>query len=609
MLAGLPALIGCFSADFIAYDDSAHIANPAYAHAASAWDYFKPQPDTSYIPLTLLSYKVDRFLHGAWTERKFQSWAPGVRLDTLLLHACAALILWRLLTRLKFSEACAFFIALIFACHPLACETLCWVSERKNAFAALFGFAAMYMLSLDRGARSTRWNWARWPAACLFFALALLGKPSALGLLPIMLLLEAVQTIPSVRARFFKSQPQSSAPQNSHVFSAPSVFGALALAGLAFAFMRLNLFTHAREIIPPPGGSVFTALLTDLEIVSRYLFNLVLPFKLSAVYEVLPIVSLGDPRAWLYGGILSAVLLGTLLVARNRWRAIFGWCWFFSALAPNANLISIVHVMADRYLYLSTPGFLIVMAETFAGLRERFFTTAAPPGNSFRLRPMHFAAALFALSCAFLSVARGSVWRSSFELFSDAATRQPHAFYAHYGLGGAYDTLYHNTPTNSAAIKTYEEASIREFKTALDDCPDSERYFFKSDAALLVGEHFFKLGDAANAEKYLAIGARPLATSMKEQTRALCLAYLSVIDLSRKNAPLALDKARASLALSPTDSGRIAFAKAALALAAAESDPAARRARLDAAQAQLLAVPANSNFKMEANELLAERRR
>ena len=36
---------------------SAHIANPAYANAKSALDYFVPKPDTSYIPLTLLSMR------------------------------------------------------------------------------------------------------------------------------------------------------------------------------------------------------------------------------------------------------------------------------------------------------------------------------------------------------------------------------------------------------------------------------------------------------------------------------------------------------------------------------------------------------------------------
>ena len=41
-----------------------------------------------------------------------------------------------LMLLLGFRRIEALFIALFFAAHPMACETVAWVSERKNALAA-----------------------------------------------------------------------------------------------------------------------------------------------------------------------------------------------------------------------------------------------------------------------------------------------------------------------------------------------------------------------------------------------------------------------------------------------------------------------------------------
>ena len=54
-----------------------------------------------------------------------------------------------------------------------------------------------------------------------------------------------------------------------------------------------------------------------------------------------------------------------------------------------------------------------------------------------------------------------------------------------------------------------------------------------SQPALIVGEYYFKNGDAANAEKYLALGAQPALSDAKNETRALCLALLAIVELTR----------------------------------------------------------------------------
>src|ERR1043165_1073666 len=468
--AGAFALIGCFTADFITYDDSAHIASPEYADATSFWDYFTPKVNTTYMPLTYISYKTDKSLHGWWAEKLFHSWAPSVRLDTLLIHAAAALFLWRALVRLRFSERRAFFLALIFVCHPTACETVCWASERKTAFAGMFGFAALWAFCTLR-----RPVW-RWPLTCAGVTLALLGKRSALGLLPIMILIEIVLAVPALRARFFNKMPAENGSDIARAAWISSALGLAVLCGIAFGALRANLYAHSEEVGGPAGGSIFTALLTDTEIFSRYVFNLAFPFKLSAVYAVVPILGFNDPRAWLYGAALFGTMAVTIFFGRNRWRVAFGWFWFFAALGPNANLVAISHLMQDRYLYLATPGFLIAISEMLAGLSERLMRPEL--GNKL----FHWAGAFIVAMCIALSSARGFVWRSTMDVFSDAVQKQPQAFFAHYGLGGVLYERYRNAPAHTPEARSLHDAWVHEFSAALE-CPDSTLFSFMHDVA------------------------------------------------------------------------------------------------------------------------------
>ena len=127
----------------------------------------------------------------------------------------------------------------------------------------------------------------------------------------------------------------------------------------------------------------------------------------------------------------------------------------------------------------------------------------------------------------------------------------------------------------------------------------------------MLGEHYFRNNDAKKAAAYFAIGAQPgVLPSSKLETRAQCMAYLSILELSRNVPGEALKKAQTSLELFATDEGRIAFAKASLAItkSLAPGSPE-RQAQLDAAQAKLGDIKSQSPFKSEADKLLAEIRK
>jgi hypothetical protein len=272
-----------------------------------------------------------------------------------LYHLLAGCLLWLFLRRIGAGAGLAACVALVWTGHPLACESVCWVSERKNVLCALFGFGALLAWTAQR-----RCAW-RLPLASLLYALAGLSKPTALGLLPVFVALEVLDP---PRREFSWREPRQWVGLVERLGP---------LAAISAGLLAGGLYTVRTDIVEPPGGTAFTALLTDAGIFARYAAHILCPVSLSFFYAVEPIVSLGDWRLWLYGlGLLA--FCGGLICAAGRERRALAWLgvlWFFGALGPHSNLVASPFWMQDRYVYLSSAGLLLAVGAAAIGLLHR----------------------------------------------------------------------------------------------------------------------------------------------------------------------------------------------------------------------------------------------
>ncbi|HEY3319723.1 MAG TPA: hypothetical protein VGP72_04530 [Planctomycetota bacterium] len=606
-LGGAALLLGCWWAPFTAYDDPAHIGA---AMDAKTWrELVTPQSGT-WFPLTLLSYQIDHAIFARVLG--MENWAIGVRLMSCVYHVLAAILLWRVILKLgpltpnsspAGTEAGAtgrgepertggaLFIALAFVVHPMACETVCWASERKNTLAALFGFLSLLVWLKYEG---RRW---RAPLSALLFFIACVGKPSALGLIPVFCALELL------------SLPYGAAGQEprakSHERRALRVLAELSLLiAVAVAVVWVNVHSHSNELVTPPGGSAFTALLTDLEILSRYLLNLFIPLWLSAVYFVDPVTSIADPRVIGYGALLAFIVGGTLYLAQNRRRALFAWLWFFGALGPNLNLIALAHFMQDRYVYLSTPAFFMVLVEVAAGLRERF---SRLPEKTWTLVP-----AGFVLVLASLGIIRSAVFQNAYTIFSDAVRKQPQSSYARFGLGSAYAEKaydFRRVGNHTAGLECWKRA-IAEWKYAVDQSPDALRFADYSVMALQIADWCKTQGDAAGVEHYLNLAAfPPNGVEVRANARAAALGWLSAIRLEQKRPEEAYKLADAAANAEQNYDWLLARAKAGLALASAKLDagsPEEARALIAQIRKDVLILKEAAVLGTEVQRLLSD---
>lgn len=601
LLAGSSVLIwNCWNAQFLGYDDVAHIHSiPQIFGRGSIFELFKLKHDLEYLPITLLSYRLDYVVLGSWMlESPLHNWAFAVRLMSCVYHALAAYAIFRMLQEIGVARGAALFVAFVFTVHPTACESVCWGAERKNILAGTFGFAALWVY-VAAGAEGRRW---RLPLTLLLYLLANLSKPSALGLMPVLALIDLF----GGRAGLRGEGPMAWKPSKAWL----PILGRCVLLGLISIFiLAMNILGTQHSQVPPPGGTLFTAALTDVEILARYLTALFVPLWLSFAYYVEPITSLLDARLWIYGAAVAAVVALTVWLAESRRRAAFGWLWALAALVPSLNFVAITHPMQDRYLYLSFPGILLAVVEAGIGLSRRI--PAVTP-SVLRLSAVSFVALL-----VILSVFRGADYTDEFSIFSDAVRKQPLAANAHYGVMFSYQHGYEyfkNAPGPQSEEAMQRAAELREKALAerivfLERCPDVARHFAYAQLAVEEGQDSFRKGDVARAEHYLLIAAHPargvIATPI---TRSAALRDLAMVCLSQQAFDRSLAFAAEALSTGEgADRSRYIKGKVELACAAAQSkagDAVGALKLTDAARADLRAVPAESEVFSSAQELL-----
>lgn len=413
LLALTPALVwGCWRAPFSSHDDVLYVkANPLLApDAPLAGAFTTDRLSLVYgYPLTTLSWRFDRAIWGSLLQSVCgpDAWPAGIRITNLLLHALAAWFVWASARRLGAGGGVAAFCLAGFALHPAACESVCWTVQRKNVLAACLALCALWAYLRAR-------NPLGGFLAILFYAGALCSKPSALGIFPVVAGWELLG-----RPGSSESRPIQYAWRGALLRLVPWI-------ALTAASVWFGMKTYEEDLLTPPGGTVWTALLTDVYVLRRYATMLLWPYGLSAYYGIEPVTSLADARLWVSLGILAALFGGSVWLARERRLALFGWGWFVAAMLPTLNLVALTDYMHDRWVYLSAPGFYLALGTGLAGARERL------AGRGFLLPRRAGGVALVAIALLFAaaSLERGAHFGDTYRLFENAARNEPTSAHA-----------------------------------------------------------------------------------------------------------------------------------------------------------------------------------
>ena len=317
------------------WDDEAHMTSAELRSAAGLLRIWtEPGATQQYYPLVHSVF---------WLENKI--WGSAVlphHLVNILLHASAAVLLFRLLCRLQVPGA--WLAAAVFALHPVHVESVAWISELKNTLSAVFFLAAaLAYVRFDETRLSRSYTFA----FCLFL-LALMSK-TVTAVLPAALLVLAWWKRGTISTR-------------RDVLPLLPFFGIAVAAGLFTAWVEVHMI-GAR-------GSEFNLSFIERSLIAGrafwfYLGKLFWPAELTFIY---PRWEISAQIWWQYLFPLATLLLvASLYVIRRRVRAPLAAVLLFAGLLfPVLGFFNIYPFLysfvADHFQYLASTAVIALSA-------------------------------------------------------------------------------------------------------------------------------------------------------------------------------------------------------------------------------------------------------
>jgi hypothetical protein len=411
--------------EFINLDDNAYITSNAHVRGGLTmpnirWA-FTSVDEANWHPLTWLSHLIDVQLYGMNPR--------GHHLTNVALHTATAVLLLLLLTRITAAPWRSFWVAALFALHPLHVESVAWAAERKDVLSGLFWFLTLFVYC--EYVRTRRFS--LYLLALLYFLLGLMAKPMLVTLPLIMLVMDfwPLQRFPN-RSRFFllaEKLPFLLCTAMSSLIT----FYAQRSGGAVANLVQLPLLLRCEN-----------ALLAFF----KYIGKLFWPIDLAVMYPFSPSIPL-----WQIVLSLTALILLTAAFYAGRRRfpyLIFGWTWFVITLIPVIGVVQVgSQSMADRYTYIPSVGLFVSVAWGMVALAGR---------SGWRNICIVLVAGMTLAAAGSATYGQIGYWQNNFTLYGHALQATRNNFFVHNLLGTSFQAVNNTT----SALWHYRE-SIRIF--------------------------------------------------------------------------------------------------------------------------------------------------
>jgi protein O-mannosyl-transferase len=444
LVAGVTASLYLRTIGFgFTYDDHHHfvrnpfVQDPGNFAELLPWRYFQREVPDQGRPLLLVTELFDRVLGGSATICHLQS---------TLWHALTAVLVYVLGLRLGLQRASAVVAGIFFGLHPVNVEAVAAISNREESLVACFG-----LLALLAGRLALRGGWLALLGLAAAYAAALLSKESGLAIPGLLVVLALCSK------RFRPPAPARRAWLRVGI--------AFAIVSMGWAAFQLRLgypsllpaaggraLERASAPAPLPAVRVLTGFRapdgpaaepSDSPVAERRLhmharvqdgiplaafraWQLVVPWPTSPEYDISPFRS---GWALLAGaGVLIALALAAVRSYAKSRRVTLAIAWFFVATAPISIPTLVLNPLADRYLYLASVGWSILLAELVLQRLPRLLGRA-DAGN--------WAALVIGVGYFGLASAGISAWRDDLSVFAKAKQYAPRSARVRHNLGSA----------------------------------------------------------------------------------------------------------------------------------------------------------------------------
>ena len=324
---------------------------------------------SNWHPVTWISHMIDCHFFGLNPK-----WH---HLNNALLHLANTLLLLYFLFLATDSFWKSFFVAALFATHPLHVESVAWVAERKDLLSMLFGtitliFYCRYVY------QSKRYDYI---LAILFFSIGLMSKPMLVTLPFVLLLLDYW---PLNRIQFSKGQLGETHEGDVRHFVKSQTDDIKKILLEKVPFFCLSAVSSAITIMAQKNTAMVSIdhitikfrLANAIVSYLQYIYQTFWPTKLAVFYPIIR-----TDQAWhgiLIGSIFASVVLLvisylTIKYIQTHPYLFVGWFWYVGTLVPVIGIIQVgMQAHADRYTYIPLIGIFIIISWGLAELQKKW---------------------------------------------------------------------------------------------------------------------------------------------------------------------------------------------------------------------------------------------
>ena len=510
------AYMGTLSYDFV-YDDEYVITQNPFVQSWTfaprfftehLW-FFKYPISNYYRPIFLVWIALNHTLFGLNPV--------GYHLTTVLAHVTVTLLVFYLARRLTGDLAAAAIASIVFGLHPAHIEGVAWVCGVSEPLMAVFllGSFLCYLRYRDTNTgRQKPWL----IASLLLAALAVFEKETGVILPALIFAYEVIFRRGRGRGRGVETEERSSEARGSWLRSdclrvaltRSLPFGAVAALYIVVRVAVLGSLGRSASPL-----SLATIALTWPSLLWDYVKILVWPLELSVFYDTPYVVRPGFSNFVL--PLLGAAIFGGMvwILARRSAAGRLATVWLVLPILPllNVSVFRWADIVHDRYMYLPSVGFVLIIALGVRRLRV---------GQSLLFgMPAVQVVVTVALTC-FLGIALAYQhihWANNLLLFHNSLVVAPNSRDARSKLG------------NTFIDRGMYKEGLQLLGEVYEGDPDSW------DSNQEVGGALYKARRYQDAERYLtrAIEIRP---SRAESHYFLGIALLDMNRLAEAEGPL-----------------------------------------------------------------------
>jgi tetratricopeptide (TPR) repeat protein len=448
----------------------------------------------------------------------FELHTLGWHIASIVLHLSSTALLYLLCREWKLSRKGAGLSSLLFGLHPVHVESVAWISGVPDPLAAVF---VLVCLVTHYRLRDSDRNGRLWLSVSGVAALfGMMSKEVAIVLPLLIALLELIERVDgeSLGRRLVRCSRRA----------VPTIAAAVVYLIARYAVLGFI----SKPELKAAGVTTSQVLLTLPSVLLSYARLLAVPYPLAIIYDHPFVDSPGDPRFW--GSLLgvAALVIAGVFAGRRSLQARRALVVLLVFLLPVLNLKtfnpneSIVH---DRYLYLPSMGFCILLALGLEAVDLRFRSEKASPEKGalpILRRPVGVFVAVICLCLFVLTLLQNYTWQDDVAMCEHAlafASRKPFlhnylgAYYSEHGqleegarqlrLATELDPRYYDAYSNLGDIYLKQQ-----------NWPEAEQAYRKAaDAGAVYAQTYYNLADVLAKQRKFSEAVAPLQKMIEIQ--------------------------------------------------------------------------------------------